>query len=54
MIKVGNEEIRICIINVYFGEITFYHESGYGVFTPKEWDTTMGSWLTLPTEASYL
>ena len=35
-------------------DLTNYHESGYGVFTPKEWDTTMGSWLTLPTEASYL
>lgn len=27
---------------VYFGEITFYPASGYGVFTPDEWDGKMG------------
>ena len=27
---------------VYFGEVTFYPASGYGVFTPDEWDFKLG------------
>lgn len=27
---------------VYFGELTFYPASGYGVFTPDEWDYKLG------------
>lgn len=34
--------------HVYFGEITFYHGSGYEEFTPEEWDATLGDWITLP------
>lgn len=34
--------------NIYFGEITFFHGSGYKRFTPAEWDEIMGSWITLP------
>ena len=30
---------------VYFGEITFYPASGYGVFTPDEWDYEIGSYF---------
>lgn len=33
---------------VYFGELTFFPESGYGKFTPEEWDEKLGSWITLP------
>jgi hypothetical protein len=32
----------------YFGEVTFYPASGYGVFTPDEWDNKLGDLLTLP------
>lgn len=28
---------------LYFGELTFYPGSGFEEFTPKEWDTTLGS-----------
>lgn len=33
---------------VYFGELTFYHFSGFMPFQPKEWDKTFGDWLKLP------
>ena len=38
------------IINhkVYFSEMTFFPASGFAAFEPDEWDTTFGSWLTLP------
>ena len=32
----------------YFGELTFYHEAGYGKFDPPEWNKTFGDWLILP------
>lgn len=34
--------------HLYFGELTFYHFSGFIPFKPSKWDETMGSWLTLP------
>ena len=33
---------------VYFGEMTFYHNSGIFVITPQEWDEKIGKWLVLP------
>ncbi|AKB60514.1 ATP-grasp fold amidoligase family protein [Methanosarcina mazei] len=33
---------------IYFGELTFYHDSGHTTFNPPEWDETMGSWIRLP------
>ena len=33
---------------VYFGELTFYPASGYGYFTPDEWDEKIGEMLTIP------
>lgn len=37
------------IINnkVYFGELTFYPEAGYGFISPKEWDVIIGNWINL-------
>lgn len=32
----------------YFGEITLYPASGFGIFTPEEWDLKLGTLLTLP------
>ena len=33
---------------VYFGEMTFYHHSGFVPFCPEEWDENLGQWLDLP------
>ena len=33
---------------IYFGELTFYHESGFGKFKPDKWDTILGEWIKLP------
>ena len=33
---------------VYFGEITFFHWSGFERFDPEEWDRRFGEWITLP------
>lgn len=33
---------------IYFGELTFYHESGFGKFMPDEWDKKFGDWIILP------
>lgn len=33
---------------IYFGEITFFPASGFGVFTPSEWDYKLGEWIKLP------
>ncbi len=35
----------------YFGEITFYHWSGFQPFDPPQWDETLGSWIHLPKDA---
>ena len=34
----------------YFGELTFYPNSGFGRFTPEEWNVRLGELLTLPNE----
>ena len=33
---------------VYFGELTFYHWSGFVKFEPPDWDRIFGDWLILP------
>lgn len=33
---------------VYFGELTFFPNSGFTAFEPEEWDLILGEWLTLP------
>lgn len=32
---------------IYFGEFTFYPNSGFGSFTDDRWDDRMGAWLSL-------
>lgn len=32
----------------YFGEMTFYHFSGFQPFIPDKWDKIFGDWLKLP------
>ena len=33
---------------IYFGELTFFHWSGFTPFSPEEWDKTFGDWIKLP------
>ena len=33
---------------VKMGELTFFHWSGYGKFSPKEWDYKLGKYINLP------
>lgn len=33
---------------IYFGELTFYHNSGFFHITPAEWDNIIGDWITIP------
>lgn len=35
---------------IYFGELTFYHEAGYGKFGPEELAIQMGEWIKLPVD----
>lgn len=58
MIKLANKlskgypHIRVDFYEVkdkiYFGELTFYHMSGFQPFKPEKWDYTFGEWLKLP------
>lgn len=33
--------------NIYVGELTFYHCSGFTEVRPEEWNLTMGKWINL-------
>ena len=33
---------------MYFGELTFYPASGFGEFTPYEWNRKLGDMIVLP------
>ncbi len=35
---------------IYFGELTFYHGSGFTNFTPEKWNDKVGNLLELPIE----
>lgn len=45
-------QIRVDFYNIngriYFGELTFYHWSGFVPFTPVEWDYRLGELIKLP------
>lgn len=32
---------------LYFGELTFFQDSGFAEVEPKHWNDTLGSWITL-------
>ena len=32
---------------IYFGEMTFFHGTGFGKWTPESFDAEMGSWMDL-------
>ena len=42
--------VDMYVINdqIYFGEMTFFHNSGIFSVTPDEWDFKIGKWLELP------
>lgn len=48
----GTPELRVDFYEVegkvYFGELTFYHWSGFQRYIPEKWDRIFGDWLTLP------
>lgn len=48
----GTPQLRVDFYEVdgkvYFGEMTFFHCSGFEAFHPEEWDKTFGDWVTLP------
>lgn len=50
----GIPHVRVDFYNIngriYFGELTFYHWSGFVPFKPEKWDYIFGQYLTLPKE----
>lgn len=48
----GTPELRVDFYEVngkvYFGEMTFFHCSGFAKFHPEEWDKQFGEWVQLP------
>lgn len=51
-LSMGIPHVRVDLYNVngriYFGELTFFHWSGFCPFEPQEWDFKFGSYLRLP------
>lgn len=51
-LAVGFPHIRVDLYNcqgkIYFGELTFFHNSGMVPFEPAEWDLKFGECLKLP------
>lgn len=50
-LSTGYPFIRVDLYNVngkiYFGELTFFPNSGFGKFIPEEWDKILGSFLKI-------
>lgn len=36
--------------NIYFGELTFFHNAGFCSIHPESWEKTLGGWIKLPKE----
>ena len=53
-ISKGIPQVRVDFYDIdgkiYFGEVTFFHWSGFKKFEPKEWDKIFGDWIKLPIE----
>lgn len=49
---IAHVRVDFYIINdkVYFGELTFYHGSGFELFRPEKWNYILGQWLNLTCE----
>ncbi|MCH8571899.1 hypothetical protein LSI54_11115 [Nesterenkonia sp. AY15] len=54
----GHPHVRVDLYevngHVYFGELTFFHFSGFAPFRPSKWDEIWGGWLNLPEKANPL
>lgn len=37
---------------LFFGELTFYQDSGFANIKPEKWNKVLGEWITLPMEIS--
>ena len=52
LLSQGTPQLRVDFYEadgrVYFGEMTFFHCSGFHPFHPESWDLTFGEWVTLP------
>ena len=52
ILSIGFPHVRVDFYEVdgrlYFGELTFYHFSGFMPFEPSKWDKTFGDWIHLP------
>ena len=53
-LSVGIPEVRVDTYlangKIYFGELTFFHNSGLAKFNPPEWDKKLGEYITLPSK----
>jgi hypothetical protein len=51
-LSVGIPQVRVDTYlsngKIYFGELTFFHNSGFCTFDPPEWDQRIGEWIVLP------
>lgn len=51
MLSKGHSHLRVDMYDInghaYFGEMTFYHWSGFVPFEPKEWDVVFGDYIDL-------
>ena len=51
-LSLGIPHVRVDLYNIagkiYFGELTFFHGSGFEQFSPSEWNMKFGELLTLP------
>lgn len=47
----GTKHLRVDFYEVdgklYFGELTFYHDAGWGEISPSCWNDKMGSWIDI-------
>jgi len=52
VLSAGYPHVRVdfYVINdkIYFGELTFHHDSGFVQLEPEEWNKTFGEWIKLP------
>lgn len=51
-LSAGTPQLRVDFYEVdgkvYFGELTFFHCSGFDAFHPESWDYKFGEWVVLP------
>lgn len=52
ILSYGYPHLRVDLYNIngriYFGELTFFHGSGFEKFTPEDWNMKFGNWIKIP------